>query len=219
MTAARTFRATAAYTLGNALQRGLSFLLLPLFTRAVTPGQYGQLSVAFSITGVASVLMAFGFELATYRTFFSLSDDPAAQQRYVHTAWTFLIVVPVAITIVLTLVSVPLLAGSNLITPLIMFLSLAAAAINVAASRVPFVVLRATQRLREFMVVSISSALTPSLASAFAVLVLHAGVVGWLTAVVFANLFELALAMWVVPFRWRQGFDRARLVETLGLGI
>jgi O-antigen/teichoic acid export membrane protein len=219
MTTARTFRATAAYTVGNALQRGLSFLLLPLFTRAVTPSQYGQLSVAFSITGVASVLMAFGFELAVYRTFFKLSDDQSALRQYIHSAWTFLIVVPAIIAIVVTLVSIPLLTGSHLVTPLIMFLALAAAAINVGATRVPFVVLRAGQRLRDFMVVSVSSAVVASLAAALAVLVLHAGVIGWLTAVVVANLFEMGIAMWVVPFRWREGFDRTQVVETLRLGV
>jgi O-antigen/teichoic acid export membrane protein len=219
MTTARTFRATAAYTVGNALQRGLSFLLLPLFTRAVTPSQYGQLSVAFSITGVASVLMSFGFELAVYRTFFKLSDDQLALRRYIHSAWVFLIVVPAIIAIVVTLVSIPLLTGSHLVTPLIMFLALAAAAINVGATRVPFVVLRAGQRLRDFMVVSVSSAVVASLAAALAVLVLHAGVIGWLTAVVIANLFEMGIAMWVVPFRWREGFDRTQVVETLRLGV
>lgn len=219
MTATRTFRATAAYTLGNALQRGLSFLLLPLFTRAVTPGQYGQLSVAFSITGVASVLMAFGFELTVYRTFFKLADDVPARQRYIHSVWIFLMVVPAVIAAVVTLLSIPLLAGSTLVTPLIMFLALAAAAINVAASRVPFVVLRAGQRLRGFMALTGISAIATSLASAFAVLVLHTGVIGWLTAVVVANLVELGLAMWIVPFRWREGFDRARVIETLRLGI
>jgi O-antigen/teichoic acid export membrane protein len=218
-TGAQTFKATAAYTAGSTLQRGLSFLLLPLFTRAVTPAQYGQLSVAFSITGVAFVIMGFGFELTVYRTFFKLSDDPPALRRYIHSAWTFLIVAPAVITIVVSLVSVPLLAGSNLVTPLIMFLSLAAAAISVGASRVPFVVLRAGERLRGFMTITGLSAVVTSLSTALAVIVLHTGVIGWLTAVVVANLIELGLAMWVVPFRWREGFDRTQVMETLRLGI
>ena len=128
-------------------------------------------------------------------------------------------VVPAVIAAVVTLLSIPLLARSTLVTPLIMFLALAAAAINVAASRVPFVVLRAGQRLRGFMALTGISAIATSLASAFAVLVLHTGVIGWLTAVVVANLVELGLAMWIVPFRWREGFDRARVIETLRLGI
>lgn len=219
MTTARTFTATAAYTLGNALQRGLSFLLLPLFTRAVTPAQYGQLSVAFSITAVSAVLMSFGFELTVYRTFFKLAGDQSALRRYIHSAWTFLIVAPATIALVLTLVSIPLLSGSHLVSPLIFFLALAAAALNVAATRVPFVVLRAGQRLRGFMAVSVGSAIVTSLASALAVLVLHTGVLGWLTAVVVANLIELGLAMWVVPFRWHEGIDRHQVWETIRLGI
>lgn len=215
----RTFRATAAYTLGNVIQRGLSFILLPFFTRALAPAQYGQISVAFSITGVASVLMAFGLELTAYRTFFRLSDDSAAQRRYVQTAWTFLIIAPATIAIVGTLVSIPLLTGVKLVTPIIMLLSLAAAALNVSATRVPYVVLRAEQRLRDFMVINIGFAVVTTVASALAVLVLHTGVIGWLTAVAVANLIELALAMWVVPFRWREGFARAPLMESLRLGM
>jgi O-antigen/teichoic acid export membrane protein len=215
----RTFRATAAYTLGNVVQRGMSFILLPFFTRALTPAQYGQISIAFSITAVASVLMAFGLELSIYRTFFQLSDDPVAQRQYVHTAWTFLIVVPAAIAIAGTFVSIPLLTGSRLVTPLIMFLSLAGAALNVAATRVPYAVLRAEQRLRDFMVINIGFAVVTALVSALAVLILHTGVIGWLIAVAVANLIELGLSMWVVPFRWREAFDRPHVMESLRLGL
>ncbi len=219
MTTARTFRATAAYTFGNVIQRGMSFILLPFFTRALTPAQYGQVSIAFSITAVASVLMAFGLELTLYRTFFQLSDDPQAQRRYVHTAWTFLIVVPVAMAVAGTLVSIPLLEGSGLVSPLIMSLALAAAAFNVAATRVPYAVLRSQQRLRGFMVINIGFAVVTALASALAVLILHSGVIGWLVAVAVANVIELGLAMWVVPFRWREDFDRPRLMESIRLGL
>lgn len=219
MTAARTFRATAAYTLGNVIQRGMSFILLPFFTRALAPAQYGQVAIAFSITAVASVLMAFGLELTLYRTFFQLSDDPSAQRRYVHTAWTFLMVAPAAMATAGTLVSIPLLTGSRLVTPLIMFLSLTAAALNVAATRVPYAVLRSQQRLRGFMAINIGFAVVTGLASALAVLVLHTGVIGWLTAVVVANLIELGLAMWVVPFRWREDFDRPRIIDSIRLGL
>jgi O-antigen/teichoic acid export membrane protein len=219
MTATNTLKATAAYTFGNALQRGLAFLLLPFFTRVVTPAQYGQLSVAFSITGVAFAVMGFGFELTVYRSFFQLSDEPEAQERYVQSAWRFLIAAPIAITIVVSLVSLPLLAGATLITPLIMFLALAGAATNVAATRVPFSVLRAEQRLGAFMTISVGAAVLTSLSSVLAVVILHTGVIGWLTAVIIGNVLELALAMWVLPFRWRATFDYHDVVSSIRLGI
>jgi O-antigen/teichoic acid export membrane protein len=215
----KTFRATAAYTLGNVIQRGLSFIMLPFFTRALIPAQYGQLSVAFAITGVASVIMTFGLELTAYRTYFQLSDDKAAQRRYVHTAWTFLIVAPMGLAVVVTLISIPLLSGVHLVTPLIMLLSLVTAALNVAATRVPYVVLRAEQRLRDFMVINIGFAAFTAAASATAVLVLRAGVIGWLVAVVLANVVEFGLALWVVPFRRHERLESRHLKQSLRLGI
>lgn len=215
----RTFRAAAAYTLGNAIQRGLSFILLPFFTRAVTPAQYGQLSVAFSISAVSAVLMAFGLELTVYRKFFQLASEPDAQRRYIHTAWVFLIAIPFALAIAGSLIAIPLLHGSHLVTPLIMFLALAGAAFNVAATRIPYVVLRAEQRLRDFMVISVGYAVFTAVGSAVAVLVLHTGVIGWLTAVVVANVIELGLAMWVVPFRWGESFAGDHLKDSLRLGV
>ncbi len=50
-------RATSAYTVCSILQKCLSFITMPLFTRLLTTEQYGQYNVYTSWSGILTIFL------------------------------------------------------------------------------------------------------------------------------------------------------------------
>lgn len=212
-------RSGAVYVAMAAFQRGIIFLLLPVYTRVLDPAAYGRLSVLLAIAAIAVIMLSCGMDAAFFRTYFALRDDPARQQRFVTTAWAFLLVVPAAVAAVLALAAAPLLADSEVASAPEFAVALAGAAIFVSATVVPLSLLRAEERLRDFAVLTGVTGVTTAGFTLVAILALDGGVMGWLIAVVASNTVTLGVAVWLVPLRLRGGVDRSLLRGALALGL
>lgn len=62
---------TAYYSISSLLQMGIGFLLLPVYTRFLTPEDYGKLSVITAISTFLSQLIVFSLDAAASRFHFS----------------------------------------------------------------------------------------------------------------------------------------------------
>ncbi|MEZ4838141.1 lipopolysaccharide biosynthesis protein [Flavobacterium sp.] len=71
------FKQTAIYGLATVLPRMLSFLLVPLYTDILNPGEYGEVSIIFSWLVLFNVLLAYGMETSFFR-FYNNYDDKRA---------------------------------------------------------------------------------------------------------------------------------------------
>src|SRR3954447_12606403 len=80
----RSLLSAATYAIAAAGQRALTFLLLPLYTAALSTAEYGRLSLLLTIVGGVTVLLAGGFEYSINKRFFELHEDPVAQRRFVR---------------------------------------------------------------------------------------------------------------------------------------
>ena len=60
----RLGRKSAAYTIGFLATRAISFLLLPLYTNALTPADYGVLTLAFPFVAFSLLVFHFGFDIS-----------------------------------------------------------------------------------------------------------------------------------------------------------
>lgn len=63
------------YGFGSVLLKGVSFLLLPLYTRYLTPADYGIIGVATTLTVILNILFPLGLNGALARFYFSASTD------------------------------------------------------------------------------------------------------------------------------------------------
>jgi len=70
----KLFKQTAIYGLATVIPRLLNVILVPVYTSAMKPEFYGELSVIFSWIAILNVLLAYGMETAFFR-FFSKSDN------------------------------------------------------------------------------------------------------------------------------------------------
>jgi O-antigen/teichoic acid export membrane protein len=79
---------SAIYMLGNALARGLNFLLLPIFTRYLSPSEYGIVSLSEIVAVVVGIFCGLGLSGAIMRLYFE-HRDPDARKNYVSTMLRF----------------------------------------------------------------------------------------------------------------------------------
>jgi O-antigen/teichoic acid export membrane protein len=205
----------AVYASTMAAQRAITFLLLPVFTRVLSPAQYGRLSIALSANAVAIVVFAFGMEMAIFRAVVHLADDVDARNRFVRSVWTFLLIAPLVGAVVVTAIASPFLATSPVLSAGELGLAMLAAALYVSATTLPLALLRADRRLRDFVLVnSVATATTIGLTLTL-VVVVHAGVAGWLIGTSAGAAATLLATMAIVPYRRPRPFDRPIVRDTL----
>lgn len=58
------------YSLGNALSRGITFLLLPLYTRVLSPSDYGKLELIYLVGMILAILYGFNVKHGYSRIYF-----------------------------------------------------------------------------------------------------------------------------------------------------
>ena len=78
------FKHTSIYAVGNALQRGAGFVLLPLYINVLTLGEYGSLELIYSFSAIFAGVLGAGLAHATLRFFFEY-DSISMSNRVVST--------------------------------------------------------------------------------------------------------------------------------------
>ncbi len=76
-------RRNAAYSLAMFMERGLAFLLLPLYSHVLVPAEYGVYAVLFSFIAVAAFFYGLGIE----NNLLTFSGDPGRDDEMMGTAF------------------------------------------------------------------------------------------------------------------------------------
>jgi O-antigen/teichoic acid export membrane protein len=215
----RSLRSAVVFGVGNGLTPGIGFVLLPVYTRALTPSQYGPLSVLLAVSSAAGMLFSFGLDLGLFRSFFELADEPIRQRRFLGSAWRFLILAPLSGAILLTAIGAPFITSVHDVSVADLFLALVAGALYAGATVVPLVVLRVNERLVGYIVVSGANAAATTIFVFLAVVVWHLGITGWLGASAASNVVLLLASAVVLPWYREERFDWALLRGPLRFGL
>lgn len=80
------------YGIGDSATALIGLLLLPVFTRYLSPTDYGVLTMLLIVDGVARAVFRWGVDIAFMRLYFDCASD-AARQRLASTLFFFLLVV------------------------------------------------------------------------------------------------------------------------------
>src|ERR671934_942059 len=81
-------RHSAIYGLGNLVARIVSVLLLPLYTRYLTPGDYGLIETLVALSAVLTALVAQAMKSAFFRFYFDSAEE-ARRLLVVRTAFWY----------------------------------------------------------------------------------------------------------------------------------
>ena len=80
---------SSLYILGDSLSKGVTFLLLPVYTRFLSPREFGLLSLATSIATFMSLLLSFR---GVINRFYYQYEKITARKSFLGSFWLFLII-------------------------------------------------------------------------------------------------------------------------------
>ena len=84
----RLGRHSAIYGIGGLVSRVIAVLLLPVYTRYLTPTDYGQIETLLALTTVMGLILRAGITSAFFRFYFDVDDD-AGRLRVLRTSFWF----------------------------------------------------------------------------------------------------------------------------------
>ena len=80
------------YTIGTVFTRGIGILLVPIYTRYLTPSEYGVIDLFIILTSLISLTIALEIHQAVVR-FYQDTEDEDEKMKYVSTAFIFTVFV------------------------------------------------------------------------------------------------------------------------------
>lgn len=190
-------RGAIAYLAVTALQRGATFLALPLFAIALSPAQYGRVALLITLYGLFAMLLPAGLDAPVFRAIFSI-ESPERQRTYLSTLITALFLGPLLLGLLAgLLISLgPAVFGLD---PQDLGLYVATAGIFASATVGPLALLRARERFGSYALISLAYAGVQLTLRVLLVVVERMGVRGWVIADLIAAVFVLALSL-----RWQR---------------
>jgi O-antigen/teichoic acid export membrane protein/glycosyltransferase involved in cell wall biosynthesis len=84
----RLGRHSAIYGIGGLVSRVIAVILLPLYTRYLTPSDYGKIETLLALTTVMGLVLRAGITSAFFRFYFDVEDD-AGRLRVLRTSFWF----------------------------------------------------------------------------------------------------------------------------------
>ena len=207
------------YGFGNIGNRVVGFLLIPIYSRYLTPEDYGVLALVAMLGQVLYAIMNMGQNSALFRTYFRRED--AGQRETVITTSLWLILglsLPVGLlALALSKPISSLLTGSPAYTIWVV-LGIAGVAFKVFL-RLPLAVLRAHEQSRRYAAASIAQTLVGLSLAIIFVVGLHLGGRGVLLSQLVA---ELAICAYLLPATLRGlrlRFSRRDAGDLLSYGL
>lgn len=212
-------RHTLVYGLGNSGTRAIGFFLIPVYTRYLTPADYGVLALVGMLDQILFIVMNMGQSTALFRTYFAY-DKPGDRNAVLTTSlWlSVLAVLPVGLAaLALSEVFAVLLTGQAGYTTWVMIG--VAGVMFKTLGRLPFAVLRAREESRRYAGFSMARTGAALVLAIVFVVGLHFGGRGVLMSQLVA---ELAMCAVLIPLTLRGlplKFSRRDAGELLGYGI
>ena len=218
-TARTVMRATAVYAAVTIAQRGLPLLLLPIYTRALSPAEYGELGVLLAVSVGLSFLFSFGQEVALFRQLFKIGGEAEGRRRLLETSASLLLAVPLAAAAVLAVPGLLVVYGWLNVDRLDLGLVLLYSALYVSATVLPFTVLRAEERLRSFIRLNAFMTVVTTALTVTLVVWLDWGVTGWFAGAGLAVLATWTMSMRILPWPRNLKLHRDMMGELLRIGL
>jgi O-antigen/teichoic acid export membrane protein len=106
---------TVVYGIAGTISRFIGIFLIPLYTRAYSPADYGQIAILTAFTALLSTFIILGLDSATGRWYYD-SNDPLRRKRVIASWFWMQTAIGWAVALIVIALSVPianLLLGSG----------------------------------------------------------------------------------------------------------
>lgn len=154
MTFRHLLQHTAVYGLSTTLNRAAGFFLIPVYTRFLSPDEYGVLALCQVLIAVLAIFYEMGVNAALFRHYFEF-EDPAQKKELIGTVIVTQLVFSAGLVVVLIALARPMalhLLDSIHYIPVMQIISIATLMENLV--QIPFIIMRANQRSLQFAALS-----------------------------------------------------------------
>src|SRR2546430_2484949 len=210
--ALRLARGSLTYALSSFGIRALNFFLFPLYTRFLSPAEYGIISLVETIAAAVAAVLGLGLDAGVRRLYFQYINKPLELKRYVSSVLRF------AGISTLVAVSATLFLGPRVLTwaaphfsiPFSPYMGMAittAALLQIIQYRLSLY--QVQERARSYGLLSIGVFLTTAVAVVVMVAFVHSGAFGMLLGKLLAAALAATGAIYLLrtwfgaPFEWK----------------
>lgn len=218
MTLRGLLRGSLLYTVGNLLPRLGAFLLLPVYTAAMAPAEFGIFSLMLSLSGLLAIGYRLGLDGALLRLHFDV--EPRRRAALYASLAGVTLLAAIGFSVVLGVVAAPVF---GLLFPGVDFVPFGLLALAITATMafqyVPSALFRATERPGRFLVFATAVFVTGVSATVVFLLVLDLGAVGGLLGqLAGGGMVVLVTAFILLRLRGR-AIDRGLVRAGLAFGL
>jgi len=196
---------SAVYAVGDIVNKGIAFLLLPLYTRFLTPDGYGILAITTMIGAFLSMFLSFGMMSAILRFYYVFTDD-VQRRRFYGAVWVFLLLLPGGVVLVLSQFGEPVFSTLFSQVPFEPYirLTLWAVFLRTGFALIPAALFRAREQAGHYVAFNFLTFASTTLLTIWFVVIQRQGVVGAIraqcaSALVVAIIALIILLKEVIP--------------------
>ncbi len=177
----RVFNKSIVYAMGDLVTKAAAFVLLPLYTRLLSPEDYGIIGIVGAISSIALPIITLGARGAIHRFYFKFSDDLARREFY-GSLWLFLLFVPAVILLFSDVFAAQFLKIKIFGIDYHPFVSLAlwTAYITLATSTFLQLIFRASERALSSSLLTVASFILPNILTILFIIYWIGGAKGFL---------------------------------------
>lgn len=193
---------SATYGMGDVLTKAVAFLLIPVYTRFLSPADYGIVGVASSIAAVLGILYPLGLQSAAMRFYYDARDE-TSRRDLMGTMAVAALIIGLALTLLLAATPLgPALFGAVVkdipFRPYVTTLLWTACFANISV--IPLVIFRVREMPRPYVAFTVGGFLLSTAAILYFVVARQEGALGNLRGGLIAAAV-MALPYLVVTFR------------------
>lgn len=213
------FKHTFIYGLGDLARKLVGFLLIPIYTRFMSPGEYGILQLSLLFIAFFQILYSFGMTTAFFRYYLDSEDEEKRRRVFSTTLWS-VIVIDMVLSIVMIVNAETVsdfLFGTpdeqKIVTVVILVLLVE------STVQIPLLLLRALNLSKTFLFFIVTQLVTALAANVIFVAYLRMGPFGAMLANLIASILLLLLLLPLVMknIGWRFSLEALRRLLRFGL--
>jgi O-antigen/teichoic acid export membrane protein len=207
------------YGLGSSGTRLIGFFLIPVYTRYLTPADYGVLALVAMLDQLLFIVMNMGQSTALFRTYFA-RENPADRQAVLTTSLWLILMTALPVGILALVLSEPLALLLTGNAGYVTWVALGIGAVTFKTLlRLPFAVLRANEASRRYAWFSLARTGTGMVLAIVFVVGLHLGGRGVLLSQLVGELILCALLLPLTLKGLKLTFSRRDAGDLLGYGV
>lgn len=201
------------------MQRAIGLVLLPLYARILTTTEYGQIGLMITIMAAVGTVMGLGLETAVFRSYVRLEGQPAELRRFINTVGLFAIALPLVLAVTAYFGLSAIIEQTFGVPRLAVATGLMGIALMTSTSVLPLAVIRAQERLRDYVRLTVIQAVLSVGLTIVFVVVLDWAVFGWMLAIALAAASTLGAGVRVLGHAWTLDLEVRHLRTALLFGI